>query len=105
MPYIWLARSSKRRISNMSWKNLMNVAEATGGSASLTELADRFDGIERFLRAGSEECWQTERFATGGAASDRGETAAPAAGVSSALAPSARAYGRPAPHPRKRIVL
>jgi hypothetical protein len=34
----------------MSWKNFLNVAEATGGSASLTELADRFAGIKRVLR-------------------------------------------------------
>jgi hypothetical protein len=34
----------------------LNVAAATGGSASLTELAARFAGIKRFLRAAAEEC-------------------------------------------------
>src|SRR5436305_14154298 len=50
MPYIWPARSSKRRISSMSVYQRFSASAETSGSAGLTLFVLRVTAILAFLR-------------------------------------------------------
>src|SRR6476646_531898 len=67
MPYIWPARSSKRRISSMSAYQRLSVSAEICASAGLTRLGLRATAIPGVPPDSSEAWWQTPRFATSGA--------------------------------------